>query len=124
MADRSFEVYVAFLSATHHATLMIGEVARAPLPATRKRQAIAEHLDPMLDRVNSALEAVMLVGGDEVRGAAFRLDSLLIDLDQAALEQEFAPEAWRQLRDAEVNPVLNQFRDAAARELKGLGRTL
>ncbi len=123
MADRSLETYVAFLGATHHASLMIGEVARAKHPGG-KGQTASERLDPLLDRVNSAFEAVLLVGGAQVRSAASRLDTTLIELDESARLREFTREEWRQHRDPLVNSVLNDFRHEAAKELRKLGRTL
>lgn len=123
-ADAALANYATFLSAAHHVSLAIGDVAREPMIQTTKNRAAKKDIDPLLDRVNSALEVVLLIGGTNVRQAASRLDAMLIQLNEDALNHEFERDEWRAHRDPIMDTVLTDFRNAAADELRKLGRTL
>ena len=105
-----------FSAAGWAATLIISEIARAPLAKKRDIENSAR-FQALTDRFNSVLAQIQLLDDDEIYASAHRVDKCLVDLHHHARTAEATREDWRTRQRAELSIAVAEYQRAARRAL-------
>jgi len=105
-----------FSAAGWAATLIISELARAPLEKKRDIENSAR-FQALTDRFNSVLAQIQLLDDGEVYAAAHRVDTCLVGLHHHARTAEATREDWRTRQRAELSKAVAEYQRAARRAL-------
>jgi hypothetical protein len=105
-----------FSAAGWAATLIISELARAPI-AGKANIELSDRFQALTDRFNSALAQIQLLDEGEVYTAAHRVDRCLVDLNHQARSAEADRESWRARQRAGLSRAVAEYQRAARQAL-------
>jgi hypothetical protein len=105
-----------FSAAGWAATLIISELARAPMEQKYDIENSA-HFQALTDRFNSVLAQIQLLDDGAIYAAAHRVDACLVALHHKARTAQATREDWRTKQRAELSVAVAEYQRVARRAL-------
>lgn len=100
-----------FSAAGWTATLLISELARAPIPQKSNVEGAARYQDQN-DRYNLAPAQIQLLDTGDVYRVAHRVDSCLVALERDAMSAQFDRDSWGERR-GQLSSAVAEYQRAA-----------